>query len=37
MATIMIPRRLAEEAAKRGLDLEELVFRAIAKALNLDP
>ncbi len=37
MATVMIPRRLAEEAIKRGLDLEELVFQAIAKALDLDP
>jgi len=37
MATITVPRRLAEEATKRGLDLEELVLRAITKALNLDP
>ena len=37
MATIMIPRRLAEEAARRGLDLEELVLQALAETLNLDP
>lgn len=34
---IAIPRRLAEEVEKRGLDLEELVLKALGEVLNLDP
>lgn len=35
--TIMVPRKLVEEAKKRGIDVEEIVIRALAEALELDP
>ena len=34
---IVIPKHIAEEAERRGLDLEEFVLRALGEALNLDP
>lgn len=34
---IVIPKHIAEEAGRRGLDLEEFVLRALGEALNLDP
>ena len=37
MAVIVIPKHIAEEAERRGLDLEEFVLRALGEALNLDP
>lgn len=33
----MVPRKLVEEAKKRGIDVEEVVLRALAEALELDP
>lgn len=36
-ATITIPKRLYEEAVKRGVDVEEAVFKALAEALGADP
>ena len=37
MTLIVVPRHIAEEAEKRGLDIQELVLRALGEALNLDP
>ena len=34
---IPIPKRLAEEAERRGLDIEEVVISALAERLSLDP
>jgi hypothetical protein len=35
--TVSIPRRLAEELEKRGMDVETSVVDLLMKALNLDP
>ncbi len=35
--SVIIPRRLAEEIAKRGLGLEEIVIRSLIEKLGLDP
>ena len=35
--SIAIPERIAEEIERRGLDIEELVLKAISRALHLDP
>jgi hypothetical protein len=37
MLTTTIPRRLAEEASRKGLDVEELIPTILAEKLNLDP
>jgi hypothetical protein len=34
---ITIPKRLVEEASRRGLDLEEFILSILAEKLNLDP
>jgi len=34
---VYIPRRIAEEAARRGLDIDELVLNAAIGELKLDP
>ncbi len=36
-AAIIVPKRLLEEARKRGLNIEYVVVKALAKALNADP
>ena len=36
-ATISIPRRLYEEARKRGVDVESMVVEVLARELELDP
>ncbi len=35
--SVIIPRRLAEEVAKRGLVLEEIVLSSLIEKLGLDP
>jgi len=35
--TIIVPRRLLDEARRRGIDVEEVVIKALAETLNLDP
>lgn len=35
--TITIPRRLVEEARRRGIDVEDVVVAALARAVNADP
>ncbi|WP_440058937.1 PaREP1 family protein [Thermogladius sp. 4427co] len=37
VATVFIPRRLYEEAVKKGIDVEDFVITMIAKTLQLDP
>lgn len=37
MATVVIPRELAEAVRRRGLDLESFVIEAVEAALQLDP
>ena len=34
---IYVPRKLVDEARRRGIDVDELVLSAIANALSLDP
>ena len=34
---VYVPRRVADEARRRGLDLEELMLKTLSEALNLDP
>ncbi len=36
-ATIVVPERLVREARRRGLDVEDVVVKALAEALNMDP
>lgn len=36
-ALIVIPKRIVEEAEEKGLDIEELVLRAVGEALKLNP
>ena len=36
-ATIVIPERLVSEARRRGIEIEDFVLAALAKALKLDP
>lgn len=35
--SVSIPARFVEEARKRGLDIEDLVLEAVARALEIDP
>jgi hypothetical protein len=35
--SVIIPRRFAEEIAKRGFGLEEIVLSSLIKKLGLDP
>jgi len=35
--SIIIPKKLVEEIARRGLDLEEIVFNSLIEKLRLDP
>lgn len=35
--TIPVPKKLVEEARKRGLDVEELVLQTLVKILGVDP
>jgi len=35
--SVIIPRRLAEEIAKRGFGLEEIVLSSLIEKLGLDP
>ena len=35
--SVIIPRRLAEEVAKKGLVLEEIVLSSLIEKLGLDP
>jgi len=37
VATVPVPKRLVKEARRRGLDAEDIVVEALAKALNMDP
>lgn len=37
VATVPVPKRLVEEARRRGLDVEDIVVEALAKAPNMDP
>jgi len=34
---VYIPKRIAEEAARRGLDIDDLVLNAVIEELKLDP
>ncbi len=34
---IVVPERLVEEARKRGLNVEDVVIKALAEVLNVDP
>ena len=34
---IEIPKRLYEEAVKRGIDIEELIIEVLREKLGLDP
>ena len=37
MEVIYVPKKLVDEARRRGIDVSELVLNAIANALGLDP
>ena len=37
MSSAIIPKRIVEEIEKRGLDIEELLYRALKELLSLDP
>ncbi|MCY0891566.1 MAG: PaREP1 family protein [Pyrobaculum arsenaticum] len=37
MAAVVVPKSLYEEAVRRGVDLEELIIKALSDALKLDP
>ena len=37
VVAVMVPRGLVEEAKRRGIDVEEMVIRALAKAVDADP
>ena len=34
--TLVLPKRIVDEVIKRGMDVEELVLRALARAINAD-
>ncbi len=34
---IVVPRPLLEKAQRKGIDVEDVVVRALSKALGLDP
>ncbi len=36
-SSVFVPRRLAEEIEKRGLNLEDTIIEALSEALNFDP
>lgn len=36
-AAVSIPRRLVEEARRRGIDLESMIVELLARELELDP